>query len=53
MIAALTASELSTLLLVLGVLVLLLAAWMAYAGHRLPVAAFVAVVGLLLVLLAS
>lgn len=52
MIAALAASELSLLVFIVAVLVLLGAAYVAYRG-RLPEAAVIAVIGIVLLLIAS
>lgn len=52
MIAALTGSEVDTLVFIVGVLVLLGAAYVAYVG-RLPAAALIAVIGVVLLFLAS
>lgn len=53
MIAAITASELALVELVIGILLLLFAAYIATEGGRLAPAAFVAVIGVLFILLAS
>lgn len=52
MIAALTGHELNVVVFILGVGVLLGAAWVAYTG-RWPAAGMVAVIGVILLLLAS
>lgn len=52
MIAALTGSELDLIVLIIGVLVLLGAAYVAWANRPIP-AVVIAVIGVLLILLAS
>lgn len=52
MIGALAASELNTLILVVGILVLLGAAYAAYL-RKLPEAVIIAVIGLILLFVAS
>ena len=53
MIAALSASEVDTLVLILGIVVLLAAAVVAYRTRELVVAAFIALIGVILLFLAS